>query len=457
MKQTIPLGRVAGIRIGAHWSVLVMVVLIGWLLGAQLPAITPHEPVAAYWAVAIPGAVAFIAALLAHELAHSLIARRYGVPVTSITLWALGGISQLGSEPPTARADLRIAAAGPATSVAAGLIFGGLAAAVHAGGGPGIAVAALGWLAAMNIFLAAFNLLPGAPLDGGRILRAVLWRRHGDRVRAGQSAAAAGRVIGALLMAAGIGEVLVWADAGGLWLALIGVFVMSAATAEAAAGTAAAALAGLRAGDVMTPDPDIGATWMSISDFIDQVALKSDQSEFPVTGPDGSLAGVTGITRLARIPPDRRASTTLHQLMVAVPPAYVVATDDPAAPLLNRPPLTGDLAAIVISDGRITGIVTVTRLRQIVRRETLRAHTGPVTGLAGQTSDSVSAWPGSSISSGDPGGRARLGLSRGTGCARDRPRACYRGGAACRNASMRSGMWPMTSRWPSPGSSLAWQ
>ena len=115
-----------------------MIVLIGWILGAQvLPVMTPHEPAAEYWAVAIPGAVAFIAALLAHELAHSLVARRYGVPVTFITLWALGGVSELGSEPPTARADLRIAAAGPATSVAAGLIFGGLAAAVHAGAGRG--------------------------------------------------------------------------------------------------------------------------------------------------------------------------------------------------------------------------------------------------------------------------------------------------------------------------------
>jgi Zn-dependent protease len=253
------------------------------------------------------------------------------VPVTSITLWALGGISELGSEPPTARAEPRIAAAGPATSVAAGLIFGGLAAAVHAGGGLGIAVAALAWLAAMNIVLAAFNLLPGAPLDGGRILRAVLWRRHGDRARAGQSAAAAGRVIGALLIAVGLGEVLVWADAGGLWLALIGVFVISAATAEAAAGTAAAALAGLRVGDVMTPDPDIGATWMTVSDFIDRVALKSDQDEFPVIGLDGSLAGVTGISRLARIPPASRAGTTLRQVMTAVPPAYV------AAPM-TRPP-----------------------------------------------------------------------------------------------------------------------
>ena len=362
MKQTMPLGRVAGIRIGAHWSALVMVVLIGWLLGAQvLPGLAPHEPAVAYWAVAVPGAVTFIAALLAHELAHSLVARRYGVPVTSITLWTLGGVSELGGEPPHARADLLIAAAGRATSLTAGLVLGGIAALLRAGDGPVIAVAALGWLAVMNVFLAVFNLLPGAPLDGGRILRATLWMRHGDRARATQTAATAGRVLGAVLIAAGAAELLLWGDAGGLWLAVIGMFVISAATAEATAGSATAALAGLRVADVMTPDPDIGATWLTVSDFIDRVALDSAQTEFPVIGPGGSLAGVTGVRRLARVPPASRSITTLQQVIAAVPPVYVASPDDPAAPLLSRPPLSGDLPAIVLTSGRIAGIVTVTR------------------------------------------------------------------------------------------------
>jgi Zn-dependent protease len=374
MKQTVPLGRVVGIRVGVHWSVLVIVLLIGWLLSAQmLPAMTPHQPTAAYWAAAVPCAAAFMAALLARELAHSLVARHYGVPVTAITLWALRGISELGREPPTARADLRIAVAGPAASLGTGLVSAGLAAAVRAAGGAGIAVAALTWLAAMNILLAAFNLLPGTPLDGGRILRAYLWRRHGDRVRAAQSAAA-GRVLGAAFIGIGIGEILLWADIGGLWLALIGMFVMSAAAAEATAETAAATLAGMRVGDVMTADPDIGGTWMTVADFIDRIALASAQAGFPVVAPGGSLAGATGVSRLARVPPASRASTTLGQILTPVPPAYLAAPGDPAAPLLGRRPLADDLAAIVISDGRITGIVTVTRLRQIIRREALRAQ-----------------------------------------------------------------------------------
>jgi len=202
---------------------------------------------------------------------------------------------------------------------------------------------------------------------------AILWRRHGDRVRAAQPTAAAGRAIGAGLIAVGIGEVLVWADASGLWLALIGMFVMSAAAAKATAGTAAAALAGLRACDVMTPDPDIGGAWMSVSDFIDRTALNSAQTGFPVIGPGGSLAGVSGISRLARVRPASRASTTLGQIMTPVPPAYLAASGDPAARYSTALPRTEDLAAIVLSDGKITGIVTVPSLRQIVRREALRA------------------------------------------------------------------------------------
>jgi len=151
-------------------------------------------------------------------------------------------------------------------------------------------------------------------------------------------------------------------------------FVMSAAAAEATAGAAAAALAGMRVGDVMTPDPDIGGTWMTVAEFIDRIALTSAQAGFPVLGPGGSLAGVTGVGRLGRVPPASRASTTLGQIMAPVPPAYLAAPDDPAAPLLGRPPLADDLAAIVISDGKIAGIVTVTRLRQIIRREALRAQ-----------------------------------------------------------------------------------
>ena len=375
MKQSMRLGRIAGVPVGAHWSVLVIVALIGGILGASvLPDMVPHQPVVAYWAVAIPGALLFVAALLAHELAHAVVARRKGVPVRSITLWALGGVAELGGDPPTARADLQIAVAGPATSLAAGLVFGGLWAVVRVADGPVLLSAALFWLAVMNGLLAVFNLLPGAPLDGGRILRAVLWFRYRDRTRAARAAANAGRVVGVLLIAVGVAEFLAWRDAGGLWLGLIGMFVISAASAEAANETAAAALGGLRIRDVMTPDPAVGASWMTVTDFVDRVAMHSSQAVFPVIGFDGAVAGVTGVDLLSRVPPEDRAITTLQQVMLPVPDVYLAGPDDPAAPLLGRRPLAGELSAIVTEEGRIVGLVTNENLRRVVRRAALRTE-----------------------------------------------------------------------------------
>src|SRR5690606_35761152 len=169
---------------------------------------------------------------LGHELAHALTARRYGVEARRITLWLLGGVSELDTDAPTPRAEFLIAAAGPAAS----LVFGGVAAvgtllAGFAGASP-LIVVALTWLAGVNVLLAVFNLLPGAPLDGGRIVRAVMWRLRGDKDRAQIAANRAGVVVGILLAALGGLQILFLNNFGGLWLALIGWFLISAARAE---------------------------------------------------------------------------------------------------------------------------------------------------------------------------------------------------------------------------------
>ena len=155
MRQSVRLGRIAGIPIGMHWTVVVIAALITDMLAAGwLPAVIPHESAGLYWAVAVAGAVLFIAALAAHEIAHAIVARRYGVQVRSITLWALGGIAELEGEPPTARADVRIAIAGPATSLAAGIVFGGAAILDRSWHGPAVVTAMLAWLSVMNAALA---------------------------------------------------------------------------------------------------------------------------------------------------------------------------------------------------------------------------------------------------------------------------------------------------------------
>ena len=367
MKQSVRLGRVAGIPVGAHWSVAVILVIIAELLAASvLPAAFPHEPAGLCWAVAAVAAVLFLGSLGAHELAHAVVARRNGVGVRSVTLWMLGGVTELAGDPPSAGADLRIALAGPAASLAAGGVFLGAGAAIGAAGGPAIAAAAATWLGVMNGILALFNLLPGAPLDGGRVLRAALWHHYRDRQRAERGAARAGRVLGAIIIGLGAAELLALRSLGGLWLMLIGWFLISAAIAEEQAATAKSALAGVRVADVMTPHPQLAPGWATVAEFLPQAA-QSLQEAFPVTSFSGELTGIVVTSQLARIRAADRAQLRIGQAAIPVPAAYRAVPDDPAAPLLTRRPLGGQVAAVVLDAGQVTGIVTVSDLRRALR------------------------------------------------------------------------------------------
>lgn len=232
MRQTVRLGSVRGIPVGLHWSLLVIAGLLSAQLYANLlPELVPGRSSLAYAVVAGATAVAFLASILAHELGHALVADRLGVRVRRVTLWLLGGVAELADEAPRPGAELRIAVAGPAVSVGIGILSGTIAAVLALANAPDLVVGGLAWLAIINLFLAVFNLLPAAPLDGGRILRAALWRHHGDRVRATITASRAGQVVGWALVALGVVEILT-STASGIWTALVGWFVLSAARAE---------------------------------------------------------------------------------------------------------------------------------------------------------------------------------------------------------------------------------
>jgi len=378
MRQNVHLGRVAGIPVGANWSVIVILAIIADMLAVSvLPAEIRHQSAAAYWAAGCITAVLFLTALLAHELSHALVARRNGVGVRSITLWGLGGVSELTGDPPSAGADLRIALAGPAASLAAAGLFFGVAAAIGQARGPDIAVAAASWLAVMNGVLAVFNLLPGAPLDGGRVLRAALWRHYGDRDRAAASAARSGRHLGVLLAALGLVELLLTGNfLGGLWLMLIGWFLTSAAAAEGAAVKASAALRGLRVADVMTPDPEIAPGWMTLAEFAGRIAAaRSVQRAFPVLSSDARLAGVVVTAWLARLSREQRATRRVEQAALPVPEEYLAAPGDPAGPLATRRPLGGEVVAMVLDHGRVIGMVTTADIHQAELRHGVPAGT----------------------------------------------------------------------------------
>jgi hypothetical protein len=231
----------------------------------------------------------------------------------------------------------------------------------------------------MNGLLAVFNMLPGAPLDGGRVLRAALWRRYRDRGRAALAAARAGSVVGTVIASIGVAGLLARGSLDGLWLAMIGVFIVNAA-AEARTVAAVNALAGLRVSDVMTPDPVIAP-----AAFTD-IAAHCRQDVFPVADSGGAPAGLVFPGTLARVPPGERATVTLGQVAVVVPPAYLAAPDDPAGPLLLRPALQGQVAAVVLDHGRVTGLVTTDDLRAAVRRSRWRLPS------AGDRSGGQASW-----------------------------------------------------------------
>jgi Zn-dependent protease len=231
MNESLHLGRIRGIRIGINWSLLPIFLLIAWsMAGTLLPDAAPGYATWGYWFFAILTTAAFYASLLAHELGHALVGRRHGVNVRGIVLWVFGGVAQLEGDTPNPRAELELAGAGPAVSVAIAALGLGGAALLNVLGVSPLLVASVAWLGGINGLLALFNLLPAFPLDGGRILRALLWRHWRDRARATAAAARVGRVGGFVLIAIGVAEFLVGGGAlGGIWLALIGWFVVVAA------------------------------------------------------------------------------------------------------------------------------------------------------------------------------------------------------------------------------------
>ena len=359
MKDNIKLGRVAGFPLAMNWSVLIIAWLLTWSLATTS---FPHHAVGhaelTYWLTGLGTAVIFFVSLLAHEVAHALVARRHGVEVTGLTLWLFGGVASLGSEPTTPRADFRIAVAGPAASLGLAGAFELVAIGLRAFDVGHLVVVAAAWLAGINLMLGVFNLIPGAPLDGGRILRAFLWQRHGDRLRATVSAARAGRVLAFVLIGLGLLEFVAGVSMGGLWLVFIGWFVLTAARAEEADAVARKNLDGLQVADVMSRRPLVAPGSMTVSEFIDTYVLDSRHSAYPVTGIDGEVIGMVKLMQIRHIRHAGQGSTLLAQIAASLSEVLLAAPGDPAVSLLDRLDQESNDRAFVLDDGNLVGIVT---------------------------------------------------------------------------------------------------
>ena len=372
MKPSFRLGRIAGVPVGVNWSVLIIFALITWGLAAgQFPRAYPGEPGWAYLLAGLAASVVFFLGLLAHEVSHAVVARRNGLPVHSITLWLLGGVAELGGEAPDPGAELRIAGIGPLVSLIVGLAFGGIAVALALAGEQGLIFGAVAWLGLINLALAVFNVLPAAPLDGGRLLRAVLWKVHGDRVRAAVSAARAGRILGALLIAVGLWRLFTGAAFGGLWLVLIGWFLIGAAAMEERQARTGESLGGIRVGEVMTPKPQTVAADVSVADFVDHYLFAYRHSALPLTIGDRPVGLVT-LDRVRQVPPERRATTALREVACPSEQLVLAAPDEPLTELLARLDGCADGRALVVTDDQLVGIVSPSDISRAAQRNALR-------------------------------------------------------------------------------------
>ena len=355
------MGRVAGIPIDVHWSVGVIFALVTWqLAGVVFPdRYGPgHHP--AYWVAAIAAALLFFLSLLLHEGSHAVVARRHHVGVRSITLWLFGGVAQLEGEALTPGADFSIAAAGPGASIVLAGVFGATQLVFERLGASALAVDVPRWLWEINLLLAGFNLIPAAPLDGGRVLRAGLWRITHDRTRASVLAARAGRGFGVVLIALG-GVEFVLGSPLGLWPAFMGWFLFSAARAEEAAAGVRQRAEGLRVRDVMVPNPPTFSSAVTVSElFSGYWPVWHGGDAAALVGPTGWLDGVVSLERAKAVGADRRPTTRLGDIAVPIAEVPVARPDEDAGAVLNRIYAAGGAPAVVLDDAnRLAGIVTL--------------------------------------------------------------------------------------------------
>ena len=348
---SIRLGTYAGIPVRAHWSMGIIAVWFGVLLSADLGVVG-----------GIIATVAFFASILAHEFGHAMVARHYGVRTQSIDLWALGGVARLDRESPSPRADGLIAVAGPAVSLLLGVVTLAASFALQSD--------VLFWIGFVNGFLALFNMLPGAPLDGGRVLRAVRWARTGDKYRAMRDAGNAGRVLGWGMV--GVGFVMMLNGQFGVFVMVTGLFIALNARAEIMTSYVAEQLDGVKVRDLTFFGIAQAGTDMDTDSMIDQRQRLGAAGAVAVVDENGELDGLVLEDQLWAVPFDRRPMVMLTQLMVPFNSLAKASLDEDLATVLprldpRRPVVT------VWNDGKLLGIVHPKRLQERLEAAQRRA------------------------------------------------------------------------------------
>ena len=370
MHPNIKLGRLFGIDVGIHYSWFIIAFLIFLSLASQFQAVNPRWGQATTWTLAAITALLFFASILAHEFLHAAVAKARGMPVRSITLFALGGVANIEREPADPKSEFWMAIAGPITSAVVGLFF--LAIAWIAGWRPESGTppeplwAGLVWLGYINILLALFNLIPGYPLDGGRVLRSIIWAINRDLVRATRIAARVGHGVAVVFIVLGFFRFFWQGSFGGLWLAFIGWFLANASVASYASVESSTVLANVRVRDVMSQVcPTIDGN-VNLRTFAEDYLLRTGRRCFVVLR-NGRGSGLITINELKKVERDRWPFVTVSEVARPFDSLRAVTPDTPLSEALEFI-VREDLNQLpVIANGEIRGVINRSDVLQVLQ------------------------------------------------------------------------------------------
>jgi Zn-dependent protease/CBS domain-containing protein len=364
------IGHILGVEIGIDWSLAIIFLLILFSLGMRwFPSWHPDWSAGAIWGSASAAAVLFFSSILLHELAHALVARRNGIPVNRITLFMLGGIAHMEKEPPSAGAEFKMAIAGPAVSIALGFACGLVAQALSPPLDPALAddpaawfgrlepvASVLTWLGTINIVLGLFNLIPGFPLDGGRVLRAGLWHFTGDRRKASLWASYAGRAFALFLIGYGVFAVFAGGALGGFWYVLIGWFLYTAAKGGYGSAVIQDALQEVHVREVMRARPATVPGDATLSVLVQDYIMQSNERAFPVIHGD-RLAGMVSLEDVRKVPREDWNRVLVAEIMTPAAQLSTLGPEDNAVDAFQEIAARGVGQIPVVQDGHFEGVI----------------------------------------------------------------------------------------------------
>lgn len=367
VRGSISLGKLLGIPIRIDLSWLFIVVWVTWsLAGSYFPERYPAWPPSLTWGMAALTSALFFGSVLLHEMGHALVARAQRLPVTDITLFIFGGASQIAEEPRNAREELLLAGVGPATSLGLAGVFGLVHLAVRSASEPAGAVTL--FLAGINLSLGLFNLMPGFPLDGGRVLRAILWGARRDVRWATRWASRTGRGVAGVFILFGIYQASTGDWVSGLWVLFIGFFLDSASRSSYQQLTLRQLLDGHVASEIMTEDCLLLPPQLSLDVFVEHYLVGEGGRRCYVVGTRDELVGLLTLSDLQRVPRDRWMTTRVREVAMPVEHLRVVAPDTPLWAALQQLTAEGVNQMPVLDRGRLVGMISRDRLLSLIRR-----------------------------------------------------------------------------------------